>query len=57
MHTQQQSEAPYPITLTPTDPADIRKTWQFRCDTIAEQLRWVTLFETALNKLSARNQT
>jgi hypothetical protein len=43
-------EPPYPLSLVPIDPNDIRKTWHFRCDTLAEFNRWLGVFSRALNK-------
>lgn len=42
-------EPPYPLSLVPIDPDDIRKTWCFRCDTVAEFNRWLGIFSRALN--------
>ncbi len=41
-------EPPYNISLVPIDTDDIRKTWKFRCDTIAEFNNWVDVFTNAL---------
>jgi hypothetical protein len=39
---------PYPISLVPVDPDDIRKVWKFRCDTSTEYDRWLKLLANAL---------
>lgn len=43
-------EPPYLITLVPVDPDDIRKTWNFRCDTIGEFNNWIEKFLEAFKK-------
>lgn len=42
------SSPPFSISLVPSDPNDVRKVWQFRCDTIAEFNEWVNRFLEAL---------
>lgn len=41
-------EPPYNITLLPIDADDIRKTWKFRCDTLAEFNNWIEVLSAAL---------
>lgn len=45
-------EPPYHMTLMPTDADDIRRSWEFRCDTLAEIDDWTGAF-TKLNEFSA----
>jgi hypothetical protein len=41
------TEISYCIILTPSDPDDDRKTWEFRCDTQTELDAWVAAFTRA----------
>eukprot|EP01034_Spumella_vulgaris_P023108 gene23108-29301_t len=43
-------EPPYAISLLPVDPDDIRKSWKFRCDTLAEFNNWIEVFSVALKQ-------
>ena len=45
-------DSPYLLSLIPTDPSDIRKTWHFRCDTSVEMVKWVTMLKEAIEKAS-----
>lgn len=42
-------EAPYPMSLVPVDPDDIRKTWNFRCDTLSEFNKWLVVFSRSMD--------
>ncbi len=46
------TEAPYKISLVPTDSDDIRKAWKFRCDTLNEFNNWIEKFDRALKACS-----
>ncbi|KAJ1411624.1 hypothetical protein B484DRAFT_402570 [Ochromonadaceae sp. CCMP2298] len=48
--------APYHITLVPIDEADVRKSWKFRCDTLAEFQAWIGVFAAAIRAHSAHRQ-
>eukprot|EP01039_Chlorochromonas_danica_P004073 gene4072-4454_t len=44
------SSPPYQLSLIPIDEEDIRKSWKFRTDTLAEYNQWVDLFGAALRQ-------
>lgn len=41
---------PYSLLLEPEDPDDIRRSWEFRCDTVSEYEFWVELITSALQQ-------
>jgi hypothetical protein len=50
------SQAPYPITLVPYDPEDIRKEWKFRCDTNGEFEKWIQMFSIAIQSCNSNQE-
>ena len=41
------TSTPHLITLTPASEEDNRKVWEFRCDTVTEFERWMTIISAA----------